>query len=383
MEQLLALEAYAIFKVIWWILLGVLLTGIGVMVGMDMGVGTILRYVGRTDAERRVAINVIGPHWDGNQVWFILGGGAIFAAWPLVYATAFSGFYIVMLVLLWSMIVRPLGFEYRSKMPSARWRDAWDATLFVSGFVPMLVFGAAMGNILQGVPFHFDWRLVSYYTGSFIELFNPFAILCGLMSVSLAIYMGGARLAAGAGEPVESRARTAGIAGGIGAIVLFGIGGIWADSLPGYQLVAGPAPHLAQTPLHQRVEVVPGGMLSNFEAHGILWLLPALVFASIILGVIALLLRRPLFAWWLGVPAWGGVIATVGAAVFPFMMPSTTNPSHSLSIWNSGSSPTTLGWMLGFTLVFMPLIVWYTSWAFWIMRGKVEPENVAASEHAL
>ena len=173
------MEAYLILKVVWWLLLGVLLMGLAVMVGMDMGVGTILRYVGRTDAERRVALNIIGPHWDGNQVWFILGGGAIFAAWPLVYATAFSGFYVVMLVLLWSMIVRPLGFEYRSKLPSARWRNAWDWALFVSGFVPMLVFGAAIGNILTGVPFHFSWNLTSTYTGSFIELFNPFAILCG------------------------------------------------------------------------------------------------------------------------------------------------------------------------------------------------------------
>lgn len=383
MEAFLALEAYAIMKIVWWVLLGVLLTGIGVMVGMDMGVGTILRYVGRNDAERRVAINVIGPHWDGNQVWFVLGGGAIFAAWPLVYATAFSGFYIVMLVLLWSMIVRPLGFEYRSKMPSDRWRAAWDATLFVSGCVPMVVFGAAVGNVLIGVPFHFDWRLTSYYTGSFIELFNPFAILCGLMSLALAIYMGGARLTSGAGEPVGGRARTAGIAGGIAAIVLFAIGGIWAASLPGFELIAGPAPHLQQTPLHQRVELVPGAMLSNFEAHGILWILPGIVFAALAGGILALVLRRPLLAWWLGVPAWGGTIATTGAAMFPFMMPSTTHPAHSLSVWNSGSTLTTLGWMLGFTLIFLPLIVWYTSWAFWIMRGKVDPAAVESSEHAL
>src|SRR5262249_29175839 len=110
------MEAYLILKVLWWLLLGVLLMGLAVMVGMDMGVGTILRYVGRSDVERRVALNIVGPHWDGNQVWFVLGGGAIFAAWPLVYATAFSGFYVVMLLLLWSMIVRPLGFEYRSKL---------------------------------------------------------------------------------------------------------------------------------------------------------------------------------------------------------------------------------------------------------------------------
>ncbi|MFS8038327.1 cytochrome d ubiquinol oxidase subunit II [Xanthobacter sp. AM11] len=378
-----ALDAYVILKLLWWVLLGVLLTGIGVMVGMDMGVGTILRYVGRTDAERRVAINVIGPHWDGNQVWFILGGGAIFAAWPLVYATAFSGFYIVMLVLLWSMIVRPLGFEYRSKMPSERWRNVWDATLFISGLVPMLVFGAAVGNVLQGVPFHFDWRLTSYYTGSFIALFNPFALLCGVMSVALAIYMGGARLAAAAGEPVGSRARTAAIVAGLVAIAVFSGAGYWVSTLDGFRLVAGPDPAAAQTPLHQQVVRETGALLANYAAYPKLWTLPALAYAGLVLGVFALAVRRPALGWWLGALAWIGVMGTVGAAMFPFMMPSITNPSHSLTVWNSGSSLRTLGWMLGFTLVFMPLIVWYTSWAFWVMRGKVDPAQVEASDHAL
>ncbi|EQD54975.1 Cytochrome bd ubiquinol oxidase, subunit II, partial [mine drainage metagenome] len=114
---------YATLQVIWWLLLGVLLMGLAVMVGMDMGVGAILRYVGRTDLERRVALNIIGPHWDGNQVWFVLGGGAIFAAFPLLYATAFSGFYVVMLLLLWTMILRPLGFEYRSQIERPAWRN--------------------------------------------------------------------------------------------------------------------------------------------------------------------------------------------------------------------------------------------------------------------
>lgn len=376
------MEAYMILKLVWWGLLGVLLTGIGVMVGMDMGVGTILRYVGRTDSERRVALNVIGPHWDGNQVWFILGGGAIFAAWPLVYATAFSGFYIVMLVLLWSMIVRPLGFEYRSKMPSPRWRAIWDLTLFISGLVPMLVFGAAIGNVLQGVPFHFDWRLTSYYTGSFLALFNPFAILCGIMSVALAIYMGGSRLAAGAADPVGARARKAAIVCGLMALLIFTVAGVWVSSIEGFRLVAGPDPAAAQTPLHQQVTRAPGELLVHYGRHPVLWALPGLVYAGILLGVLALATRRSFLAWWMGVVAWVGVMGTVGAAMFPFIMPSSTNPSHSLSIWNSGSSLVTLSWMVGFTLIFMPLIVWYTSWAFWVMRGKIEVKHVETSDHA-
>lgn len=376
------MEIYLVLKLIWWLLLGVLLMGLAIMVGMDMGVGTLLRYVGRNDTDRRVALNIIGPHWDGNQVWFVLGGGAIFAAWPLVYATAFSGFYIVMLVLLWSMIVRPLGFEYRSKMPSYRWRNTWDWCLFISGFVPMLVFGAAVGNVIQGVPFNFDWRMTSYYTGSFIELFNPFAILCGLLSVSLSIYMGGAILMCGGLGVLAVRARKAALFGGIIAIILFSIGGYWVSGMDGYQIMQGPNPAAPQTPLHQLVERVPGALLSNFHAHPLLWIIPALAYMGIVLGLLALTARRSVLGWWLGAIAWIGVIGTAGIAMFPFLMPSSTNPSHSLTVWNSGSSELTLMWMLGFTIVFMPLIVVYTSWAFWVMRGKVEGDQIKTSNHA-
>ncbi|WP_419204447.1 cytochrome d ubiquinol oxidase subunit II [Bordetella trematum] len=371
-----------ILTVVWWSLLGVLLMGLAIMVGMDMGVGTLLRFVGRNDDERRVALNIIGPHWDGNQVWFILGGGAIFAAWPLVYATAFSGFYIVMLLLLWSMIVRPLGFEYRSKMPSPRWRNAWDWTLFLSGALPMLIYGAAIGNVLQGVPFHFDWRLTSYYTGSFWELLNPFAVLCGLTSVALSIYMGGTTLMRSAEMGLALRARKAALIGGGVFLVLFVVGGFWAANLDGYELVKQPGAGVPQTPLQQVVERSPGGMLANYSAHPVLWLLPILAVVSVLLGMMALGVRQRILAWWLGALGWICVIGTAGAAMFPFLMPSVTHPSHSLTVWNSGASTLTQGWMLGFTIVFIPLILAYTSWAFWVMRGKVSVKQVQSDDHA-
>lgn len=377
------METYFVLQVIWWLLLGVLLMGLGVMVGMDMGVGTLLRYVGRTDAERRVALNIIGPHWDGNQVWFILGGGAIFAAWPLVYATAFSGFYIVMLVLLWSMIIRPLGFEYRSKLTSPTWRNVWDWSLLVSGLVPMVIYGAAVGNVLQGVPFHFDWRMTSYYTGSFLELLNPFAVLCGVVSVSLSIYMGGAILMNGSVGDIAKRARKASLLGGTVALVLFTLCGVWVANMDGFRIVASPEPGIAQIPLHQTVEVVAGGLLTNFRQYPALWVVPALAYIGLIAGMLALRAQRPATGWWLGAMAWVGVLGTAGAAMFPFIMPSSTNPSHSLTVWNSGASSLTMSWMLGFTVIFMPLIIAYTSWAFWVMRGKVTTKNVENSEHAL
>jgi cytochrome d ubiquinol oxidase subunit II len=246
----------------------------------------------------------------------------------------------------------------------------------------MVVFGAAIGNVLQGVPFHFDWHLTSFYTGSFLWLFNPFAILCGLMSVALAVYMGGSCLASGADDPIGSRARRAAIAGGLAAVVIFTVGGFWVSTIEGFKLVAGPDPGVAQTPLHQQVARVPGGLLANYAAHPALWLLPALVYAGLLLGALAHTIRRPILAWWLGTLAWIGVIGTVGAAMFPFIMPSSSNPSHSLTVWNSGSSLVTLTWMVGFVVIFMPIIVWYTSWAFWVMRGKVSVKHVETSDHA-
>jgi cytochrome d ubiquinol oxidase subunit II len=287
-----------------------------------------------------------------------------------------------MLVLLWSMIVRPLGFEYRSKLPSARWRNAWDWALFVSGFLPMLVFGAAIGNILRGVPFQFSWNLTSTYTGSFIGLFNPFAILCGLLSVAMSVYMGAVIIVNGAEGAMHDRARRVAVWGGLVALALFTVGGIWVSMMYGYQLMRSPDPALAQTPLQQTVESAAGVWMTNFRAHPILSVVPIAAYVAVGFGVWAVRRNRSYLAWWLGAVGWIAIIGTVGAAMFPFMLPSSSEPSHSLTVWNASSSRHTLVWMLGFTVVFIPLIVWYTSWAFWVMRGKVSAEQVEGDEHA-
>jgi cytochrome bd ubiquinol oxidase subunit II len=377
------MELYLVFKMIWWALLGVLLMGLAIMVGMDMGVGALLRFVGRTDTERRVALNTIAPHWDGNQVWFVLGGGALFAAFPLVYATAFSGLYVVMLLLLWTMIVRPLGFEYRSKLPSAAWRNAWDWALVASGVLPMFVYGAAMGNMLLGVPFHFEWDLTSFYTGSFLSLFNPFAITCGVLSLSLSIYMGGVMLMGRSEDgPLKKRARRAATIAIVVALVLFTTGGIWASHLSGYRLVQAPAPGVEQTPLQQTVQLAHGAWFDNYRGMPALWLVPALGYLGMLLGFVLVRAGRSTPAWWAGAFAWIGVIGTIGISMFPFLMPSSSNPSQSLTLWNAVSSRTTLIWMAGWASVFMPAIIAYTSWAFYVMRGEVKAEHVASDPHA-
>ena len=170
---------YETLRIIWWALLGILLIGFAIMDGFDLGTAILLPFMGRTDLERRMLINSVGPVWEGNQVWFILGGGAAFAAWPPLYAISFSGFYLAMLLVLLALILRPVAIKFRSKIDDDTWRTVCDIALFISGIVPALIFGVAFGNLLLGVPFHLDDELRAHYTGSFFGLLNPFALLCG------------------------------------------------------------------------------------------------------------------------------------------------------------------------------------------------------------
>ena len=194
-------------KFIWWMLLGVLLMGFAIMDGFDLGVGMLLPFIARQDVERRVVINTIGPVWEGNQVWLILGGGAIFAAWPALYAASFSGFYLAMLLVLAALILRPVGFKFRSKMPGRRWRATWDWALFVGGTIPTLIFGVAMGNLLKGVPFSFDSELRATYAFGLFDLLNPFALLCGIVSVAMLTTHGAVYLAMKTDGALAQRAR--------------------------------------------------------------------------------------------------------------------------------------------------------------------------------
>jgi cytochrome d ubiquinol oxidase subunit II len=377
------MELYAILKLVWAGLLGVLLMGLGIMMGMDMGVGTLLRFVGKNDAERRTALNIIGPHWDGNQVWFILGGGAIFAAFPTLYATSFSIFYVVMILLLFSMIMRPVAFEYRSKA-SGSWRTSWDWAFLISGALPMIIYGAAFGNVLQGVGFHFDWTGQYHQDESFLSyLLNPFAILCGLLSLALSIQQGGAMLMIRGEEPIYGRARSLAWVAGLVAAVLFILGGIWIQFIRGFVYTGTVNPNMESTPLGgPSVAQQAGAWMHNFHALPVLWVLPALGVVCMVLAALSIRADKPIIGWWFGALAWVGTIGTAGVAMFPFLMPSTTNPAQSLTVWNASSSAYTLGWMVVFAAIFVPAILCYTSWCYRVMKGKVRVEDVARDEHS-
>ncbi|WP_442771291.1 cytochrome d ubiquinol oxidase subunit II [Zoogloea ramigera] len=374
---------YETLKLIWWLLVGVLLVGFAIMDGHDMGVGTLLPFVGKNDTERRVVINTVGPHWDGNQVWFITGGGAIFAAWPLVYATAFSGFYWAMLAVLWALFFRPVGFDYRSKIHNATWRNTWDWGLFIGGAVPPLIFGVAFGNLFQGVPFSFDDHLVSTYSGSFWALLNPFALLCGAVSTAMITFHGAIYLAHRTQGEIQWRAlRAAGFFGGL-LVLTFAAAGLWLwMSIPGYVIQSTVDGAALPDPLAKTVVREAGAWFANYRRYPATLALPLLGFAGVIAAQALARSGRTMAAFWASSLAIVGVIGTAGAALFPFIMPSSIDPDASLTVWDSVSSRLTLNIMLWATLIFMPIIIVYTSWAYRVMGGKVTAAYVRENSHS-
>jgi cytochrome d ubiquinol oxidase subunit II len=373
---------YSTLKIIWWLLVGVLLVGFAIMDGHDMGVGTLLPFVGKNDTERRVVINTVGPHWDGNQVWFITGGGAIFAAWPLVYATAFSGFYWAMLIVLWALFFRPVGFDYRSKIHNQKWRSTWDWGLFIGGAIPPVIFGVAFGNLLQGVPFSFDEYLISTYTGSFWQLLNPFALLAGVVSSAMITMQGGAYLAHRTEGAIQARVINATKIAALVLILSFISAGVWLQSMEGYRITSAVVQGALPDPMAKTVVREAGAWMANYQHQPLMWVLP-------ILGVLAAAAtawlvhkRHTLSAFVSSSLALVGVIGTAGASMFPFIMPSSSMPAASLTVWDSASSHLTLGIMFWATLIFMPIIIFYTSWAYKVMSGKVTEAYIKENDHA-
>lgn len=375
---------YEILRAIWWLFIGVLLIGFAIMDGQDMGVGTLLPFLGKNDTERRCMINSVAPHWDGNQVWLITGGGAIFAAWPLVYATAFSGFYWAMFVVLVALIFRPVGFDYRGKVADARWRNAWDWALFVGSAVPPIIFGVAFGNLLQGVPFHFDETLLPIYTGNFFGLLNPFGLLCGIVSLLMMVFHGANYLVLRTEGDLQRRAVTISTLSGIATAVLFVLGGVWAYfGLDGLVVSAGLDPAGPSNPLFKTVDVYAGAWFTNFYNYPVLWLVPALGVLGALAGVFFVKQLKAGFAIISSSVMLLGIVLTPLLAMFPFIMPSSSDPRSSLTIWDCTSSQLTLQIMLVVTLIFLPIVLIYTGWAYKVMSGKLNAEYINKNDHHL
>ena len=375
---------YATLKVIWWAIIGLLLVGFAILDGFDLGVGVLLRYVGQSDDERRVALNAIGPTWEGNQVWFITAGGATFAAWPVVYATAFSGFYVALIVALFALFLRPVGFDYRNKIDDPRWRNAWDWGLFINGVVPPLVFGVAFGNLLLGVPFQFDGDQRVMHGGSIGGLLNGFGLTAGIVSLAVLTMHGGLYLQLRTEGALQQRAIRAARVAGIIFIAAFAAAGYWvATFIDGYQIITMPPPDTAFVPSAKTVERLPGGWLHNYAKHPWMVAAPLAAFGATMLALIASARRHAGIAFFLSCVGVAGVVLTAGFALFPFIMPSSSDPAASLTVWDAVSSHRTLQVMFWAVVIFMPLIVVYTSWVYRVMRGKITTKHVQDDNHVL
>ena len=373
---------YATLKLIWWVFMGVLLVGFAILDGFDLGVGVLLRFIGRSDEERRVMLNSIGPTWEGNQVWFITAGGAMFAAWPLVYATAFSGFYVALMLTLFALFFRPVGIEYRGKVKDSRWRDAWDWGLFIGGAVPALIFGVAFGNLLQGVPFHFDPDQRVFYTGSFFGLLNPFALLAGVVSLSMLTMHGAIYLQLRTDGAVQERAKRAALWCGIAFLAAFAAAGVWIlTGINAFRIVTMPPPDSAFMPLAKTVERVSGGWLANYTQYPWMLSAPVLAFGGTLLALVSSRAGRAGTAFILSCLGVAGVVLTAGFALFPFIMPSSSDPKSSLTLYDAVSTHRTLQIMFWVVILFLPIVIAYTSWVYRVMRGTVTERAVRDGGH--
>jgi cytochrome d ubiquinol oxidase subunit II len=367
---------YETLRIVWWLILGVLLIGFAIMDGFDFGIAALIRVLGRNDEERRTLLETVEPVWEGNQVWFILGGGAAFAAWPMLYAVAFSGFYVAMFVLLLAFILRPVGFSYRNKSPGTAWRNRWDWIITVTGIVPPLICGVAFGNLFLGVPFRFDSDLRMTYEGSFFGLLTPFALLCGLVSLTMILLHGASYAAMKADASLTARATRLINVFASAFVVLYAVAGFWLSRLGGY------AAHVADfsavsNPLRKHVEPTATWLAGKPGSFGIL-------FASVaIVMVIACALLhargRHRLGFVAGALTLAGTILSAGCALFPFLLPSSIDPNSSLTVWDASSSRTTLLLMLISVAIFLPIILAYTAWVYRVLRGRVTLEHIRAT----
>lgn len=373
----------ATLRLIWWVLLGILFMGFAIMDGFDLGVAALFPWVSHDDTERRVTLNTFAPVWEGNQVWIILGAGALFAAWPMVYAVAFSGAYFAVLLLLLTMgIARPVSIKYRSKLSSQSWRRFWDWIIFIGGFVPSLIFGILVGNVLLGLPFYFDSDLRISYSGTLLDLFHPFALWCGLTSLFMLMMHGGLYLSIKTEAPIQHRAIFASRISALLFILFFAGGGFWiAYKIMGYQLISAVDPNGYSNPLNKEVGAAVGAWLNNYAIYPILQLVPALGFLGATIAFLTARIGSGKIAFIGSSLSIIGVIGTVGVSMFPFILPSSTHLTSSLLVWDASSSYVTLFVMLGATMIFFPIILLYTAWVYRIMRGKVTRNAVENHDH--
>ena len=374
---------YDTLRLIWWVLIGVLLIGFMITDGFDMGVGALLPVIGKTNSERRVMINSIAPHWDGNQVWLITAGGALFAAWPLVYATSFSSLYVAMYLALISLWLRPLALEYRAKIDNDQWRKVCDLAIAFSGFFPPILFGVAFGNLMQGLPFSLNSLLMVEYHGSFVDLLNPFALLCGFVGLLMALLQGSVWLMMKTTDALYKKARLVAQVSAAFVASLMVIGGLAISQIDGYLIVNELNHSAVSNPLNKLAIAEAGAWLTNFETYPWMCFAPIGSVLTPLLVLVSARLKWDALAFISSSFTNACIVLTAGFTMFPFIIPSSMNPSHSLTLWDSTSSELTLNIMTGVAFVMVPIILCYTAFSYRTMFGRLDSEYVERNGHSL
>jgi cytochrome d ubiquinol oxidase subunit II len=372
---------YETIRVIWWGILGLVLIGFSVTGGFDLGIGILLPFLGKNDDERRVILNSIGPTWEGNQVWFVLAGAILFAAWPMAYAVSFSSMYLALLLTLFTLFLRPLGFDYRSKITNQKWRNNWDIALFIGSFVPALVFGIAFGNLFTGIPFHLENDLRIVYLGSFWSLLTPFTLLTGLLGLSMFVMRGAIYLQIKTQDIIHQRAKNITLFFTLSTLILFACAGFWITFLDGYHISSELFSDTPSNPLLKTVKRLPGLWLDNFGHFPDLWIIPTCAFISSYLTLLFSIFSHPGKAYLFSSLTIATIILTAGCSLFPFIIPSSISFNSSLTVWDSSSSLKTLTIMFWVTTIFLPLILVYVSWVFRVLRGKITVEHIHKHNH--
>lgn len=338
-------QGIANLETLWFVLIAVLWIGFFFLEGFDFGVGMLLPFIGKDDTDRRVMINTIGPTWDGNEVWLLTAGGATFAAFPEWYATMFSGFYLPLFLVLFALIIRGVAFEYRSKDRKPAWRTSWDWAIFVGSLLPALLFGVAFGNLVRGL----EIDAAGEYVGGFWALLNPYSLVMGLASLVLFTLHGALFLSMKAKGEVRERASDVAKPLSLVVAVVLAVAMIWT-------YVQGDS------------GVIPG-------------LLPVLAIA--LLAVVIWLVRSEIHGW--AFAATGLTIVAIVAAIFigmyPNVMTSTIDPDYSLTVFNAASSTKTLTIMSIVALVFVPIVLAYQTWSYWVFRERIGREDVTTAAH--
>lgn len=368
------------YQFVWWLMIGTVLCLIAVTIGFDLGAAAVMPFLGKNNGERRVMLNAIGSTWAGNQIWLVMGGGTIYVIWPHIYATAFSGFYIALTVFLWAMYSRPIVFEWRAKV-TPKWQNRMDWFIGLGSGFGAVALGLLVGNLFLGAPFHFMADMRSVYTGNFFELFMPFPILVGLVSLCMMLMQGASFLRATSDLSLNDRLGKVIRMSSLGFMALFAIAGLWvAFGLKGYQLMYAASIH---QPLTNVVQLVTGAWMNNYHVFPWLVIMPAVGFIGAFIAFATAKSEKMVKTFIGSSLATIGAVLTFGGSLFPFLLPSSTNPAHSLTIMNATSSLKTLHFMFVAGVILVPIMLAFNIYIYIRMTHRVTLQEVNDPEAGL